>query len=280
MKEFTDKVAVVTGAAHGIGYGIAEKCLQEGMKVVLAGINLDNLVQAEKALSSSGAKTLCVQTDVSKGSDMKDLAKKTLEAFGGVHLLVNNAGVFALGSVWESTIDDWQWVMSVNLWGVIYGVQEFVPIMLEQNTNCHIVNISSLAGLLPSHSSATYQVTKHAVVALTESLYYSLVQRDKKIRASVVCPGYVKTHIMDADRNRPDELKNKGRPVPPAYEEILEQGRQLVEAGMSIEEVAEITFQGIRNEQLYVLTHPEWNVEVGKRFDNILNQHNPFDGAG
>jgi len=275
MKEFAKKVAVITGAANGIGFGIAERCAQEDMKVVLAGINMENLIQAEEVLKSTGAETLCVQIDVSKYTDMEKLAEKTLETFGKIHLLVNNAGVFALGSIWESTLDDWQWVMGVNLWGVIYGVRVFVPIMLEQNTNCHIVNISSVAGLLPYHSSAAYQVTKHGLVGLTENLYLSLIEKGTKIRASVVCPGYVKTRIMDAERNRPDEFRQEEKLIRPEHEELLERGQMAIEAGMSIQEVAKITFEGIKNEQLYILTHPEWNAEIQKRFDNILSEHNP-----
>ena len=131
MKEFKDRVAVITGAASGIGYALAERCAQEGMKVVLAGINLENLVQAERALGSTGATMLCVQADVSKVEDIKRLARETLDAFGAVHLLVNNAGVGAGGSVWESTVADWRWVMGVNLWGVIYGIQERMESILQ-----------------------------------------------------------------------------------------------------------------------------------------------------
>jgi NADP-dependent 3-hydroxy acid dehydrogenase YdfG len=173
MKEFRDKVAVITGASSGIGFGIAERCARERMKVVLTGINYENLVRAEDSLKPLGATTLCVRADVSKLGDIEALARKTLDAFGGVHLLVNNAGVGAGGTVWESTLADWKWVMDVNLWGVIYGLKVFIPIMLEQGTECHIVNTSSLAGLLRYHNSAPYQVTKHAVVALSENLHYS-----------------------------------------------------------------------------------------------------------
>ena len=190
MKELKGKVAVITGAASGIGFGIAERCAREGMKVVLAGINMDNLLRAEEALAPIGATTLCVQADVSKLADIEALAARTLDVFGAVHLLVNNAGVGAGGSVWEATLADWEWVLGVNLWGVIYGVRVFLPIMYAQDTECHIVNNSSLAGLLPYHPSAPYQVTKHAVVALSENVRHSLAQGDTKVRISVLCPGW------------------------------------------------------------------------------------------
>ncbi|MCB0135864.1 MAG: SDR family NAD(P)-dependent oxidoreductase, partial [Caldilineaceae bacterium] len=139
MQEFRNKVAVVTGAASGIGRGIAERCAQEGMNVVLADIEEPALQEATESMRRSGATVLSVRTDVSKAGDVEELARKTLDAFGAVHLLFNNAGVGAGGSVWESTLADWQWVMGVNLWGVIHGIRTFVPIMLAQDTECHIV---------------------------------------------------------------------------------------------------------------------------------------------
>lgn len=270
MKEFMDKVAVITGAASGIGFGIAERCAQEGMRVVLAGINLENLNEAEKELKQIGAQTLCVQTDVSKREDIETLAKKTIDNFGAVHLLVNNAGMGAGLSIWESTWSDWEWVMGVNLWGIIYGVKVFVPIMLEQDEQCHIVNTSSIAGLLPYHPSAPYQVTKHAVVALTENLQYSLMQKKSKIRASVLCPGYVKTRILGAERNRPKELQNEPVKLSPEQAAILQYLQESIDAGISPQDVAEILFRAIKEERLYINTNPELNSRVQERMNNIM----------
>ena len=272
MKEFRDKVAVITGAASGIGYAIAERCAQEGMKVVLAGINQQNLLQAEERLKPFGATTLCVQADVSRLGDIEALADKTLEAFGAVHLLVNNAGVSAGGSIWESTLADWQWVIGVNMWGVIYGLRVFVPIMLAQDTECHIVNTSSIVGLLPFFPSAPYQVTKHAIVALTENLYHTLAQQDAKVGVSVLCPAWVKTRILDSERNRPPDLQNEPdhEPVSPELEATLASFRQAVETGMSPQEVADCVFRSIADEQLYILTHPEYCSMVQKRMQDML----------
>ena len=271
MKEFKDKVAVITGASNGIGFGIAERCAQEGMKVVLAGINYDNLIQAEKALTSIGARTLCVETDVSKLTDIEALAQETLDTFNGVHLLVNNAGVAAGGTIWESTWADWKWVMDVNLWGVLYGVKVFVPIMLEQDVEGHIVNTSSIAGLIPYHPAAPYQVTKRAVVGLSESLHHSLESRNSKVKVSVLCPGWVKTRIIDSERNRPMELRNEsGVSISEERMEFLERARKEIEAGMSIQEVAEYVFQAIINEQLFVLTHREYDSLLRDRLEDIL----------
>ena len=276
MKEFKDKVAVITGAANGIGFGIAERCAQLGMKVVLAGINSDNLSQAEEKLKSTGAKLLSVRTDVSKREDVEALAQKTLDAFGAVDLLVNNAGVSAGTSVWESTWEDWEWVMDVNLWGVIYGVKVFTPIMLAQNTETHIVNVASVAGLLPTFPSAPYQVTKHAVVALTENLYYSLARQKAKVKVSLLCPSWVKTAIMNSERNRPAESQSGNPQLSRTDEASLRQMQASVESGISIQELADHVFRAIEEEQLYVLTHPEVTPYIQKRFDKIIQQKNPF----
>jgi NAD(P)-dependent dehydrogenase (short-subunit alcohol dehydrogenase family) len=278
MKDFNGKVAVITGAANGIGFGIAERCAQLGMKVVLAGINEANLATAEEKLKPTGATLFSVRTDVSKREDIEALAQKTLEAFGAVHLLVNNAGVAAGSSVWESTWEEWEWVMNVNLWGVLYGVKVFTPLMLAQNTEAHIINVASVAGLLPNHPCAPYQVTKHAVVALTESLYYSLAEQNARVKVSVVCPGWVKTSILKAERNRPAELQNKPGSIKDkrkrvtAYREMQE----AMETGMSVQAMTEYIFRAVENEQLYVLSHPEVTPYIQERMDNILRQKNPL----
>ena len=202
MKEFKDCVAVITGAASGIGRGIAERCAQEGMKIVLADINEADLIRVEAELKATGAAVISVQTDVAKRSDVEALAQRTLDAFGGVHLLVNNAGVGAGSSVWDSTWNDWEWVIGVNLWGVIHGVKVFTPIMLAQHEACRIVNTSSKAGLIAYQPSAPYHVTKHAVVALSENLHRSLAEQKARVKVSVLCPGWVKTQIMSSARNR------------------------------------------------------------------------------
>jgi NAD(P)-dependent dehydrogenase (short-subunit alcohol dehydrogenase family) len=277
LKEFKGKVAVITGAASGIGFGIAERCAQEGMKVVLAGINEENLAQVEEKLRPTGATFLRVKTDVSKREEVEALAQKTLAAFGEVHLLVNNAGVGAGTSVWESTWEDWEWVLDVNLWGVIYGVKIFTPIMLAQNVEAHIVNVASIVGLLSNHPSAPYQVTKHAVVGLTESLYHSLAQHEAKVKVSLLCPGWVKTSILKSERNRPPELQNG--PVNltnrRAAVEAFRKMQEALEAGMTIEDFAEHVFQAIREERFYVLSHPEYLPEIQARMDHILQQKNP-----
>lgn len=277
MKEFKGKVAVITGAASGIGEAIAERCVQEGMSVVLADIEQQALADTAKKLKSTGSNVLAVLTDVSRQSDIKALAAKTLDAFGSVHLLFNNAGVGAGSTVWESTLADWQWVMGVNLWGVIYGINEFVPIMLAQDTDCYIVNTASAAGLLPYHPSSPYHMTKHAVVALSENLYYSLQQKQAKIKTSVLCPGWVKTRILDSARNRPKELLNQESDLlsTPEREAIMQQLTQALAGGILPQAVADQVFAAIQAEQFYILTDAEYTPAIQKRMENILNLRNP-----
>ena len=209
MKEFKGKVAVITGAASGIGLAIARRCVREGMRVVLADVEQSALEQAEKSLTAMGGVVKPVLTDVSKPEQVEALAKEAVKAFGAVHLLFNNAGVGAGASIWETSLADWEWVIGVNLWGVLHGIRVFVPIMLDQDTDCYIVNTASVAGLLNHNFCASYQVTKHAVVALSEHLYLTLTQQGSKIKTSVLCPGFVRTRIISSSRNRTVECRGR-----------------------------------------------------------------------
>ena len=215
MKDFRDRVAVVTGAASGIGRALADRFAAEGMKVVLADVEEKALRLAEAEFREKGVDVLGVQTDVSKPDEIEKLAQETLDAFGAVHIVCNNAGVAgAWGQAWANTLDDWNWIIGVNLWGVIHGVRTFLPIMLEQGDEGHIVNTASLAGLMPGRG--IYGVTKQAVVALSESIYNDLKVADAKIGVSVLCPGWVNTNIIDAGRNRPAELARTVDAIPDA----------------------------------------------------------------
>ncbi len=260
MRTFKNKVAIITGAASGIGRALAERCAQERMKVVLADINGADLAQTAHELAAIDATVLSVPTDVSKADDIENLARKTLDAFGAVHLLFNNAGITVVGiAVWESTLADWEWVIGVNLWGVIHGIRVFVPIMLEQDTECHIVNTASIAGLVSGPGAGVYRVTKHGVVSLSETLCHQLAERGAKIRVSVLCPGFVNTRIMDSGRNRPAELQNPlaNQSMSPEVEAAVQAARQAVHAGMPPHQVAEHVFNAIRNEKFYILTDPD-----------------------
>jgi len=266
---------VITGAASGIGRGIAERCVREGMKVVLADIDEANLAIAEAELKALGGTVLGVRTDVSKRNDVEQLARRALDAFGQVHLLFNNAGVGAGGTPWEATWNDWEWVIGVNLWGVIHGVKIFTPLMLAQNTECHIINTSSAAGLVVGGFSAPYSVTKHAVVALSESLYLTLEKQNSLVKVSVLCPGLVRTNIADAERNRPAELRNGPVKMTPEMQAGLTAFKAILDASMPPLQVAGVVFDAIEKEQFYILPHPEWIEVIQLRTDKLLRMENP-----
>jgi len=279
MKDFQGKVAVITGAASGIGHAIAERAVATGIKVVIADVDEANLAEAEKELRNLGGTVLSVRTDVSQRSDVELLARKALDAFGQVHLLFNNAGVGAGGAPWEATWNDWEWVIGVNLWGVIHGVKIFTPLMLAQNTECHIVNTSSTAGLIVGGGSAPYAVTKHGVVALSESLYLALQQRNAPVKVSVLCPGLVRTNIADAERYRPTRLRNEPVPMTPERQAGLAAFKAAVAASAPPLQVADAVFAAIQNEQFYIFPAPEWIEVIRLRTDNLLRLENPINAT-
>lgn len=277
MEEFKDKVAVITGAGSGMGRAFAQRCAEEGMKVVLADIEEQMLFKAAKELESEEARVLAVPTDVSKTEDIEALAQKALEAFGAVHLLFNNAGVYVDGLIWEQTQADWEWLLGVNLWGVIHGIRTFVPIMLEQDVECHIVNTASSAGLRLGSGLGSYRVSKYGVVALSGTLYYELKRMGAKVKVSVLCPSVVRTQLMDAARNRPHELQDDLTQKPPSPEDqaFIQNLSQRVEAGMSPDVVADYVFEAIRKEAFYILPHPEVKDGVHTQTEDLIQDRNP-----
>jgi len=222
---------------------------------------------------------MAVHTDVSKYDEVKALAEKARAEFGSVDLLFNNAGVGAGGSTWESSLADWEWVLGVNVWGVIHGLRAFIPQMLAQNSEGYIVNTASAAGLLSYHPSAPYQVSKHTIVSLSEHLYYTLKLSKAKLHAAVLCPGWVQTRIMDSERNRPNELRNTVQPVGAEVEAVLESMRKEVQAGLAPEQVAEKTFEAIREDKFYILTNPELMPFIQGRMTHLVQGLNPPDFA-
>lgn len=284
MQDFRGKHAVITGAASGLGRGLAEHCLQEGMKVVLADVEEQALAQTAQALRAAGGTVLAVPADVSKAEDVEALARQACQTFGAVHLLFNNAGVTAGSSIWESSLEDWQWVLGVNLWGVIHGLRVFVPIMLAQPASGHIVNTASVVGFLPASfpespplPDAPYHLTKHAIIALSDHLYHSLAQRKADIGVSVLCSGWVNTRIVEAERNRPAEYQNATSSAAEQTEReaVLQRAQAALKFGMSPRQVAEQVFRAIRARQFYILTHPEFLPVMRRHADGILKQRNP-----
>jgi len=274
MKEFEGKTAVITGGASGIGRAIAERCAKEGMNIVLADIEEKALTDTKKELETKGASVYAIKTDVSRINELETLADRTIENFGQVHLLFNNAGVGASGAIWECSLDDWKWVLDVNLWGVIHGVHVFTPLMIKQNTECHIVNTASTAGLDYNSYMGPYGVSKFGIVTLSESLYLELKDIGSKVNVSVLCPGFVKTRLDDSDRNRPSGYTTADALSKGALEK-LELLNSSLDAGMSPTLVADIVFDAIKEEKLYILTHKDWIPEIEKRMKNIINERNP-----
>lgn len=278
MQRFDDKVAVVTGGASGLGLAMARRFAREGVKVVLADVQQDALDRATAQFAAAGQPVLGVRCDVSKAADVEALKDAALARFGAVHILCNNAGVAPGGLAWESTVEDWEWCLGVNVYGVIHGLRSFVPVMLAQGDECHIVNTASVAGLLSPPGMGIYCVSKHAVVTLTECLHQDLVARTDRIRASVLCPAYVPTGIVDSERNRPAELRNAPKPQTPediARDQAL---RHAVQSGkISAEQVGDMVFEGIRDRRFYILTHPKIKAAIETRMQDILLERPPTD---
>ncbi len=282
MKEFKDKVAVITGAASGIGMELAKLCAKEGMKVILADIDTKRLPRIERRMKREGATVLAVETDVSRREDIEKLADITLDTYGEVHLLVNNAAVGNTKYTWNYTLKDWEWQLGVDLLSVIHGIRIFIPIMLKQNNECHIVNVSSIEGLIKGSGpgGAIYGLSKHAIVSLSETLSIELEAIGAKLKVSVVCPGWVSTRIVYGDIHRPNKFQN------PQEEQIVDTRNQDIYAKLDFdfeealkqspaiipERAAEIILKEVKDEKLYILTHKDdlLRGQVKERFDGIL----------
>jgi NAD(P)-dependent dehydrogenase (short-subunit alcohol dehydrogenase family) len=274
VREFAGRVAVVTGGASGIGLALARRFAHEGMKVVLGDVEAPALDDALTLLKSDGADVHGVVTDVSDPTQMQALADAALERFGAVHVVCNNAGVGAGGLSWETPLSTWEWVLGVNLWGVIHGIRTFVPILLQQEEG-HVVNTASLAGLVAGPFMGPYNASKHAVVAISETLHHELAMAGAKVKVSVLCPGWVNTGIADSGRNRPAHLRlDDGPPADGA--ELL---RSVLQTGMAPETVAEKVLAAIGDEQFWILTHDDaddfWVELVGRRVRSLTERSNP-----
>jgi NAD(P)-dependent dehydrogenase (short-subunit alcohol dehydrogenase family) len=275
MKDFKGKTAVVTGAASGIGRGLADRFAAEGMNVVLADVEAPALDDAANEMTAAGATVLALRTDVADPEAVERLAQAAVERFGGVHVVCNNAGVGAAGASWEQSLEDWRWVLGVNLWGVINGIRSFVPIMLNQPDEGHIVNTASVAGLLAGAGDAAYTASKFAIVGLSEMLYHELGMASQgRMGVSVLCPALTNTRILESGRNRP------GGPRPDPTEGTPEAMfvnmlKETFRGGMPPSEVANHVVEAIREKRFYVLTHPEHNERIRARIDAMLTGASP-----
>lgn len=281
ITDFKNKVAVLTGAGSGFGLECARIGAQRGMKLVLADVQQDALNKAAAELTAAGAEVLAQQVDVSDAAQMEHLARRVQERFGVPHFVFNNAGVGAGGLVWENTVQDWHWVLSVNLWGVIHGVRLFTPMMLEAaqkdpQYRGHIVNTASMAGLVNAPNMGVYNVSKHAVVALSETLYQDLALVTDQISASVLCPFFVPTGINQSERNRPGALDA----AKPTRSQLINQAMidKAVSSGkVTAAEVAQKVFDAIAADQFYIYSHPKALGSVQTRLEDIMQARNPTD---
>jgi NAD(P)-dependent dehydrogenase (short-subunit alcohol dehydrogenase family) len=282
MENFAGRVAVITGAGSGLGREFANLAATLGMKLVLADVDAHALEQVSSALQAAGADVLAMVCDVRKAAHVEELADAAMIRFRAVHLLFNNAGVGTAGLIWEHSEADWEWVLGVNLWGVIHGVRVFTPLMLEAARNDpgyegHIVNTASMAGLLVPPAMGLYNVSKHGVVALSESLYHDLRLVDAPVKVSVLCPYFVPTDIAHSERHRPADVHHDGPPTrsQQAGQALIEQA---VEAGkLSAADIARMTFDGVERGDFYICTHPQVMPAVAERMDAIVHGKPPAD---
>lgn len=279
MELVAGKVAVVTGAASGIGRALAGRFADAGLHVVLADIEQEALDKAVAEVSSSGAEAIGVVTDVSHQESVDSLRDATVDRFGTAHVVCNNAGVATGGLVWDQSLDDWNWVLGVNLFGVIHGIRAFTPLLREQGEG-HIVNTASMAGLTSPPLMGIYNVTKHAVVTLSETMFGELAMEQSPVGVSVLCPGWVNTRIHEADRNRPASSPDDPAPGvagpagtdPALFRDTL--GGMLA-AGLAPDHVAELVLDAIRARRFYILTHPDWAPMISARTDHIVAGEDP-----
>ena len=278
MRDLAGKVAVITGGGSGFGREFARIGARERMKLVLADVQQDALEAAVGEARAAGAEALGVRVDVSRAEDVEQLAAQAVGKFGAAHLLFNNAGVAGGGGyVWESSLKDWHWLLGVNVMGVVHGIRSFVPRMLKQDCECHVVNTASAAGLVSAPLMSAYNVSKHAVVTLTETLFHDLRLANAKVGVSVLCPAFVPTNIRSSERNRPKELTDD---LPPTPSQIAarERSEKAVSSGrLSAAEVAQMTFDAVRENRFYVITHPKMLASVELRMQDVLAQRNPSD---
>ena len=276
MQDFAGKTAVITGAGSGLGLALARALAKEGAKLVLADINAQDLAAAEESIVALGAECTSTVTDVAWKGSVEALAARARSHFGRVHILFNNAGVAVNGPLWESTEADWEWLIGVNLMGIVHGIRCFVPDMIEHGEVGHVVNTASVAGLITPPGFSAYTVTKHAAVALSEVLYQDLKARTTQIGVSVLCPAFFPSGITDSDRNRPAKLRNPDEAAGDGDNAIEAIVRHAVERGkLSADDIARITLDGIRAEKFYILPHEKIKPSIEKRLQDILLDRPP-----
>jgi NAD(P)-dependent dehydrogenase (short-subunit alcohol dehydrogenase family) len=276
MQDFKNKTVVITGGASGIGRAMGELFLAKGMNVVLADIEQKALDATVAALAANGGSCIGVVTDVSKAADVQRLADATVAEFGAIHIACNNAGVFAGGLLWEESLADFQWQLDVNVWGVIHGIRTFVPIMAAQDSDCHIVNTASMAAVTAMPYSGIYHMTKHAVLALSESLYHELAFHVPNVKVSVLCPEAINTGIAASERNRPSAYNRQGDIVESDARALVTQAlADSVAVGLGPEIMAQRVFDAIVAERFYILSEEAWRDAANTRLEDVRLGRNP-----
>jgi NAD(P)-dependent dehydrogenase (short-subunit alcohol dehydrogenase family) len=275
MQDFANKTAVVTGAASGIGLALANIFAEQKMNIVLADIEQDKLQDAVSAIEALGVKAVGVVTDVGDSDSVAQLCKTAVESFGSIQILCNNAGVWTGGLLWEQTEEDFEWVMRVNQWGIIHGIRHFLPQMIAQGDECHVVNTASMAGLCTLPFSGIYHMTKHAALALSECLFHDLAMTAPQIKVSCLCPELIDTGIANSKRNRPAELakENNTEMGAMAQQAITDATRD----SLSPRVMAERVLHGIKDDQFYLCPPPDdpWNHPVTSRLNDLRERRNP-----
>jgi NAD(P)-dependent dehydrogenase (short-subunit alcohol dehydrogenase family) len=282
MKNFKGRTAVITGAASGFGLETSRIAAREGMNVVMADVQQDALDQAGAEIAATGAAVLRYRVDVSKAEQVEALAQATQARFGAPHFLFNNAGVACGGLVWENTLKDWEWLIGVNLMGVVHGVRCFTPMMLaaakaDPGYEGHIVNTASMAGLLSPPNMGVYNVTKHAVVTLTETLYQDLRLVTDQVSASVLCPYFVPTGINRSERNRPAQMKDAAQPTRSQLIGQAMSDKAVGSGRVSAAMVAQFVFDALRDDRFYIYSHPKALGNVQTRLEDVVQARNPSD---
>ena len=281
ITNFKGKTAVLTGGASGFGLECARIGAKLGMNLVLVDVQADALAAAEKEMQAAGVAVLAKRVDVSDAAAMDALANEVHARFGAPHFVFNNAGVAAGGLLWENTVADWQWVLGVNLWGVIHGVRVFTPMMLQAaqqdpSYRGHLVNTASMAGLLTPPNMGVYNVSKHAVVALSETLYQDLKLVSDQVSASVLCPYFVPTGISQSHRNRPQDLP-ADKPTKSMLIGQAMSDKAVSSGKVTADEVAQRVFDAVAQDQFYIYSHPQALGNVQQRMQAIIEQNNPPD---
>ncbi|HEX7687901.1 MAG TPA: SDR family oxidoreductase [Burkholderiaceae bacterium] len=280
--QFQGRTAVITGAASGFGLETSLLAARLGMNVVMADVMAEPLAAAAREVEALGAAVLALRTDVRAAADVEALAARTVERFGVPHLVFNNAGVGAGGLVWEHTAADWEWVMGVNVMGVAHGVRVFAPLMLgaekaDPAYRGHIVNTASMAGLVNMPNMGVYNVSKHAVVSLSETLYQDLALVSERVRAHVLCPYFVPTGIARSERARADEAAAGATPTPSQRIARASVERAVASGKVSAAEVAQFVFDALVADRFYIYSHPKALAPVATRAEDIVQGRNPTD---